>query len=116
MPIVGKPRVLKEINSSMIERLLYEHGPVSKPSIAKIANLSLPTVNKIIDDLENRGIVSPVGLTENGPGRKAILYQINKDFGCIVALYYFWGSYVCRLTDMAGNTSILSRWPFIIDE
>ena len=104
MSIVGNPGVLKEINSSMIERLLYEHGPVSKPAIANIVNLSLPTVNKIIDDLESRGIVSPVGLTEKGPGRKAMLYQINKDFGCIVALYYSWGAYVCRLTDMAGNT------------
>jgi predicted NBD/HSP70 family sugar kinase len=32
------------------------------------------------------------------------LYQINKNFGCIITLYYYWGKYQCKLTDIIGNT------------
>jgi len=76
---------------------------LSKPKLAEITNLSIPTVNKIVDSLEKIGRVCPVGLTTEGIGRKAILYKINKDAGCIIALYYSGGKYSCRLADVAGN-------------
>ena len=100
----GKPTLLKEVNSSMIERLIFKRGPLSKSELARTTKLSIPTVNKIVDELESQGCVCPVGLTSEGAGRKAMLYQTNKDSGCIIALYYYWGKYFCRLSDAAGNT------------
>jgi len=88
----------------LIERIIYKQGPLSKPKLAEIANLSIPTVNKIVDSLEKKGRVCPVGLTTEGVGRKAILYKINKDSGCIIAMYYTGEKYSCRLSDVAGNT------------
>ena len=104
MSLIGKPAMLKEVNSSLIERVIYKRGPLSKSMMAEITNLSIPTVNKIVDSLEKAGRVSPVGLTTEGVGRKAILYEINKDSGCIIALYYTREKYFCRLSDIAGNT------------
>ncbi|MCL2033148.1 MAG: ROK family protein [Oscillospiraceae bacterium] len=104
MNLIGKPEIMKEVNSSIIERLIYKHGPLSKPKLARMTNLSMPTVNKIVDDLEKKGLIASVGLCSKGAGRKAILYQLNKDYGCIISLYYFWGNYLCKLVDMGGNT------------
>ena len=104
MDLIGKPGILKEINSSMIERLIYKHGTMSKSMLSEITKLSIPTVNKIVDDLEKKGRVCSVGMTAEGTGRKAALYQINKDYGSIVVLYYTGEQYLCRLSDIAGNT------------
>ena len=100
----GKPHLLKKVNSSIIEQLIFESGPLSKPDLAKHTGLSLPTINKLVDALEKNYRLCPVGRTVNGVGRKAILYETNRNSGCILACYYQHGSYLCRLTDMLNNT------------
>ncbi|MCL2164939.1 MAG: ROK family transcriptional regulator [Oscillospiraceae bacterium] len=104
MDLIGKPGILKEINSSMIERLINKYGTLSKSKLSEITKLSIPTVNKLVDDLEKKGRICSVGMTTEGAGRKAVLYEINKDYGCLVVLYYSGEQYLCRLSDIAGNT------------
>jgi Transcriptional regulator/sugar kinase len=101
---IGKPQVLKEVNSSLIQQLIYEQGPISKPAIAQTSGLSLPTVNKIVDDLEQEGLILGTGLTEKGAGRKAMLYEANKNAGCLIALYYQRGHLRSRIADITGQT------------
>ena len=100
----GTPQMLKEVNSSMIEQLVFENGPLSKPELAKRTGLSLPTISKLVDDLEKNARLSPVGRSGKGAGRKAMLYETNRNSGCILACYYQQGSYLCRLADMLNNT------------
>lgn len=108
---VGQPQVLKAVNSSMIEQLIYEQGPISKPGLVKLTSLSLPTVSRLVDELEACGSIRPVGLAGKGAGRKAMLYETNKDSGCLIALYYHAGTYASRLTDIAGKTIAESTFP-----
>ena len=49
MQKAGQPQVLKWYNSSLIQQLILENGPVSKPDLVQLTKLSLPTVNKIVD-------------------------------------------------------------------
>ena len=100
----GKPGMLKEINSSMVEQLVYEIGPISKPELSKRTGLSLPTISKLVDDLEKNARLTPIGLTGKGAGRKAMLYETNRNSGCILACYYKEGSFRCRLADMLNDT------------
>ena len=100
----GKPQMLKEVNSSMIEQLVFEKGPISKPELAKRTGLSLPTVSKLVDSLEKNARLSPTGRSGKGAGRKAMLYETNRNSGCILACYYIEGSLLCRLVDMLNNT------------
>jgi len=102
--MIGKPQMLKELNSSLIEQMIDERGPLTKPKLAKMTSLSLPTVNKLVEDLEAGGHICQVGLSGKGAGRKAALYQTNKDFGCFAVLYYQWGKFVCRIADVTGAT------------
>ena len=108
---VGQPQVLKAVNSSMIEQLIFERGALSKPALARLTGLSLPTVGKLVDDLEESGCIRQIGLAGKGAGRKAMLYETNKDSGCLLVLYYRWGEYVGRVTDIAGKTLHEATFP-----
>ena len=89
----------------MIEQLIYEHGPLSKPELAKLTSLSLPTVGKLVDDLEKNKRLCRVGYTGKGAGRKAVLYETNRNSGCLLVVYYHSrGQYRCRIVDMLNNT------------
>jgi predicted NBD/HSP70 family sugar kinase len=103
--------MLREVNSSMIERLVYESGPLSKPELAKRTGLSLPTISKLVDDLEKNARLCSVGLTGKGAGRKAMLYETNRNSGCILACYYREGSFLCRLADMLNKTVYEKSFP-----
>jgi len=108
----GKPQMLKEVNSSMIEQLVFENGTISKPELAKRTGLSLPTISKLVDELEKNARLSSIGRSGKGAGRKAMLYEINPNSGCILACYYQNGSYLCRLADMQNNTLYEKKFPF----
>lgn len=108
---IGKPQMLKELNTSLIEQLLYEKGPLTKPELARLTSLSLPTVSKLVDDLEEQGAICQVGLTGKGAGRKAVLYETNKDSGCLAVLYYRRGELISRLTDITGGTLHEAAFP-----
>jgi len=103
--------MLKKVNSSMIEQLVYENGPLSKPELAKRTGLSLPTISKLVDDLEKNARLCSVGLSGTGAGRKAMLYETNRNSGCILACYYKEGSFLCRLADMLNNTIYEKSFP-----
>jgi predicted NBD/HSP70 family sugar kinase len=107
----GKPQMLKEVNSSMIERLVFENGPLSKPELVKRTGLSLTTISKLVDDLEKNDRLSSVGLTGNGAGRRAMLYETNRSSGCLLACYFQEEGFNCRLADMLNNTLYEKRFP-----
>ena len=107
----GKPQMLKEVNSSMIERLVFENGPLSKPELAKRTGLSLTTISKLVDGLEKNDRLSSVGLTGNGVGRRAMLYETNRSSGCLLACYFQEEGFNCRLADMLNNTLYAKRFP-----
>ena len=107
----GKPQMLKEVNSSMIEQLVFENGPLSKPELSKKTGLSLPTISKLVDDLEKNSRLSSIGRSGTGAGRRAMLYEINRNSGCILACYYKEGSYLCRLADMQNHTIHEKNFP-----
>jgi predicted NBD/HSP70 family sugar kinase len=107
----GKPQMLKEVNSSMIEGLVFENSPLSKPELAKRTGLSLTTISKLVDNLEKNDRLSPVGLTGKGAGRRAMLYETNRSSGCLLACYFQEESFNCRLADMMNNTLYEKRFP-----
>lgn len=90
---VGKPHLIKQINKDIIKQVVKENGPISKPEIAHITKLSLPTVNKIVDTLVEEKSIKVKGLGESVGGRKPMLYEINAESGNIIAIY-FEGDYI----------------------
>ena len=91
--LVGKPKLLKEVNRDIIKDMIFEEGPITKPELAKASNLSLPTVNKIVDGLERDGIVRQDGITGSSSGKKAKQYVANEKAGNMIILYYLNGAF-----------------------
>lgn len=102
--IIGQPQFLKEMNVEQIEKIIHESGPISKPEIAKVTGLSLPTVNKLVATLESAGTVKSIGLMGTGAGRKANVYVTNGQSGCLVIYYYTHKQFIGSIVNMLGET------------
>jgi len=109
--MIGQPQYIKEVNIDIIESIIAEKGPISKPEIAKITSLSLPTVNKIVDTLLKNNRVKESGLFSTGIGRKAQLYVVNENSGCILALYFINNSYICSVVNAVGEITYRCTMP-----
>lgn len=82
--MVGQPKLLKQVNEDIIKDLIYEKGSISKPELAQLTKLSLPTVNKIVDALEEQEIIRQEGMIGSTSGRKAKVYVPNEDRKSVV--------------------------------
>lgn len=75
----GNPHLIRKYNRDIIKNLIISHGPITKPEIARITHLSIPTVNKIVGQMEQQGMICRDVISVGGLGRKAQSYSINKD-------------------------------------
>lgn len=101
--LVGKPGLLKEVNEDTIQELIFKLGPVSKPALAKLTDLSLPTVNKIVDHLEEKEVIRQEGVIGSASGRKAKVYVANEEAGSVIAVYFWENQYIAALLNMVGE-------------
>lgn len=86
--MVGVPRILKLLNKDIIEKVIQENGPITKPEIARQTNLSLVTVNKIVETLLLENKIRMSGVNESTGGRRAQSYIINKELNYNIVLLY----------------------------
>lgn len=101
--MIGQPQYIKKVNTDIVEDIIAERGPISKPEISKITSLSLPTVNKIVDALQKKDRIKASGVLGSGIGRKAQLYVVNEKSGYILALYFMNDSYICSVVNAIGE-------------
>ncbi len=104
MVTAGKPQILKQYNTSMIQKLIMDKGPISKPELSHLTNLSLPTVNKIVDELvAEEFAMEDTFQTGAGAGRKAMTYVVNGNYGTFVSAYYMDGKWIGCVANMLGE-------------
>ena len=104
MTHVGQPKILKWYNSDLVERLIWENGAITKPELAAATNLSLQTVNKIVDRLVQEGkILEGSTQTGSGVGRPARVYTANPDYGTLIMVYYADGRWIGRVVNLFGR-------------
>lgn len=101
--IIGQPKTIKLLNEDMIKEIIKNKGPITKPEIAKITNLSLATVNKIVERMYAEGIFTATGKIKSTGGRKAEAYILNGDVGVILGIYYYEDSFICFISNIVGE-------------
>lgn len=109
--IVGKPQLLKKLNSDIVRDLIYKEGPISKPEIAEKTALSLPTVKKRVDILLREGWIRTAGRSGEGVGRKAEKYEADRSHKMILLLYES-GGFTSYLVDLTGKFHAEKRYVF----
>ena len=83
----GKPNLLRRFNRDLIQDLILTKGPITKVELARLSGASVPTVNKIVNELEADGLICSRDEISNAVGRKAVSYIVNKDAGFYIVFF-----------------------------
>lgn len=76
----------KNANTSLVARLIWQRGSISRADIARELNLYRSTVTNITSYLINSGVIVEgkyLASTQQG-GRKAVELSVNPNFGCVI--------------------------------
>ncbi len=78
---------LKKFNQQrLIVEYLYRNAKASNPELAKLTNMSSPTIHKLISELIDLGIVQELGYGDSIGGRRPNLYGINPNARYIISI------------------------------
>ena len=105
----GQPKLLRELNAKVLLNIVREKGPLSRPALAKLSGLSLPTVNARIRTLLEMGYINELGQTKSRGGRPAQLLEFNWEFGYIVGIDVGGYQISVALADLAGDLVACER-------
>jgi glucokinase len=78
-PLTITGSAMRDINRSAILEIIRREGPISRTTIAKSLDVSLPTVMRIVDSLIEEEFVRLHGGTEWSGGRRRPLLEFNAD-------------------------------------
>jgi len=71
---------------SFILEYLYRMGEATNPELAKVTNMSSPTINKLLTELIKTGLVEEKGFGESIGGRRPNLYGLNPNAKYIISI------------------------------
>jgi predicted NBD/HSP70 family sugar kinase len=103
VPPVGTPAGMRGLNQRAVLDRLRNHGPATRPTIAKDTGLSKPTVGQALLDLEQHGLVRSAGRTFAGPGRSAVVYEADPAAGHVLGIDIGRELVRIAIADLAGN-------------
>lgn len=94
--------------------------PVSQAAIAKQTGLSRPTVNLLVDDLCQTGLIQEAGTRTGVVGRPASLVEVNPEFGAVAAIAVSPNSITVAVSDLTARirsevSETLSRSASLVD-
>lgn len=88
MPTLGKQKILKQINRKHILNMLREHDEISIAGLSKNANLSKPTIMKIMKYYIDKGfvVISGKGNSTEEGGKKPNIFKFNANGGYSIGM------------------------------
>nr|BFE48353.1 ROK family protein [Saccharothrix mutabilis subsp. capreolus] len=104
---MGTPAGMRVLNQRAVLDRLRRGGPATRPQIAKDTGLSKPTVGQALLDLEQHRLVRPIGRTTAGPGRSAMVYEVNPAAGHVLGVDIGRQRIRVAVADLAG--SVIAR-------
>lgn len=100
---IGKPGLLKEINSNRVFNLLVHERRISRSQLAKSTGLSRATISLLIDELLEIGLVTEVGQGTSSGGRPPILLQFNPNTAYALGAHMHDYDWTVVLTNLDGK-------------
>jgi DNA-binding transcriptional ArsR family regulator len=97
-------QTMKQSNREMILKNLRAEPAISRADLAKITELSRPTVSSIISELISEGLVTELGSGDSKGGRKPILLQYNATYQYVVGAILENNQISLRLANLDGET------------
>jgi glucokinase len=84
--MIGRPRLLRNVNAQQILRLLRLHGPCSRADLARYSGLSAPTISSGVAYLTDNGLIKPMGPGPSKGGRPPDLLRFNSRAGYVAGV------------------------------
>jgi len=95
--------LVRELNLSLVLRLIHNEAPVSRAEIAKATGLNKSTVSSLVESLLERRLIHETGMSSVGTGRPATMLEINPQAGGIIGVELGVDFVAVALTDFTGN-------------
>ena len=80
------PRRARVRNTQLVLKTIYAKEPISRAEVARVTNLTPPTVSDVVASLIASGLVDEVGYAPSTSGRRAILLKVLDDSRQLVGL------------------------------
>ncbi len=90
-------------NRRVILQSVRLYGPVSRPELARLSGLTLPTVSTITAELISRGLIQKSGRRKGQRGQPAVELSLNPDGGLTFGVSIGADHIVTVLVDLAGQ-------------
>ena len=110
-PLTGQTSTLKKINVTLVKNALRLRGTATRRELAEATELSQPTVNAIINMLQEQGEVVSRGAALSSGGRRAELYALNQEHQMVAAVFAMSDHLDYAVTDSNGGILFRGRTP-----
>ena len=107
----GSGQLIKELNRSRILECLQRGEPLSRVELAERTGISLPAVAKLVKEMEQEGLVVPVGEGPSSGGRRPLLYAYNSRIAYVVGLDVGASKTAGGILDLDGNVVAAASIP-----
>jgi len=102
---------LKEHNTNMVLGALMTMKTATRSQLAQKTGLSQPTVNSIVQELENKGYASPGTFAVSAGGRRPICYTLQTDHLRAVTIRVLLHSLEYVVVKVDGTVVLRHSWP-----
>src|SRR5215475_7565970 len=80
----SRQSLLRELGEQAVLETIFRRGPITRPEIAAVTNLSKPTVSTAVNRLAQGGLVRAAGRRAGQRGRKPVAYVVSPRAGFVV--------------------------------
>jgi glucokinase len=107
----GTTRTLRRRNIDTVVTVVQRQGVMTRSEIAHLTGLSVPTVNRVVTELLQRGLLKEVDSAPDttGPGRPAAQVMLNPESGYIAAIGISEHQTEVALANVTGEVLALSN-------
>ena len=100
---------LKKKNMLQLLQTIYLEGSLTKPDLARMTHLTLPTVHNFVTELTATQVVREIGTADSQGGRRASLYEFNMNLFNILGVRMALGRIELGLFDLKMRCSQYKR-------
>lgn len=84
--ITGSKELIRDINTSLVTKIIIDKGPISRASIAKELGLTKATISAIVQNLLDKHLVQEIGTANIPSGRKPVLLEFCYNCGYAISI------------------------------
>ena len=110
--IIGNSTNGKELNRSVLLRLIKEKGSVSRASLSVITGLNKSTISNLTGEMIAEGLILETGHGESAIGRKPVYLALNPNGLLAGGILIGNGNLTVLISNVAGNILVKEVLPF----